>query len=175
MNMSLHDFLKKMSGITTNEEILYGNPKIRNKRPMCDCHQRHIPRRAKAEVIKRLGGASSLWILPSHIHDFELLHSEIRSLIGNIPGIGNLTIYDVTVRLGAKYNILPRDYVYLHAGPMVSAKHLEKIGRITLTRPLSPCVPTTDFSSIYSMFSSPTAFDIESDLCTRKNEILKLV
>ena len=164
-----------MSGITTNEEILYGNPKIRNKRPMCDCHQRHIPRRAKAEVIKRLGGASSLWILPSHIHDFELLHSEIRSLIGNIPGIGNLTIYDVTVRLGAKYNILPRDYVYLHAGPMISAKHLEKIGRITLTRPLSPCVPTTDFSFIYSMFSSPTAFDIESDLCTRKNEILKLV
>ena len=173
--MSLHDFLEKMSGITTNEEILYGNPKIRNKRPMCDCHQRHIHRRAKAEVIKRLGGASSLWILPSHIHDFELLHSEIRSLIGNIPGIGNLTIYDVAVRLGAKYNILPKNYVYLHAGPMVSAKHLEKIGRITLTRPLAPCVPTTDFSSIYSMFSSPTAFDIESDLCTRKNEILKLV
>ena len=175
MNMSLHDFLKKMSGITTNEEILYGNPKIRNKRPMCDCHQRHIHRRAKAEVIKRLGGASSLWILPSHIHDFELLHSEIRSLIGNIPGIGNLTIYDVAVRLGAKYNILPKNYVYLHAGPMISAKHLEKIGRIKLTRPCSPCVPITDFSSIYSLFSSPTAFDIESDLCTRKNDILKLV
>ena len=40
--MSLYVFLKKMSGITTNEEILYGNHKIGNKRPMCDCHQSEI-------------------------------------------------------------------------------------------------------------------------------------
>lgn len=83
--MSLRNFLKKMSGITTNDEILYGNPKIGNKHPKCDAHQRHIPVKAKVEVIKRLGGAHSLWTLPSHISDFELLHSEIKRIIGNIP------------------------------------------------------------------------------------------
>lgn len=173
--MDLHNFLKRMSGITTNEEILYGNPKIGNKHPKCDVHQRHIPVKAKIEVIKRLGGAHSLWTLPSHISDFESLHLEIKSIIGNIPGIGNLTIYDVAVRLGAKYNILPKDYVYLHAGPMISAKHLEKIGRISLTKPCSPCVPISVFSPIYSLFSSTTAFDIESGLCTKKKYILKLI
>jgi hypothetical protein len=50
---------------------------------------------------------------------FEL----VREIIGPIPGIGELTVYDTAVRIGARFQLEP-DRVYLHAGTRDGAKAL---------------------------------------------------
>jgi hypothetical protein len=54
---------------------------------------------------------------------FEELHRVIFNKIGDIHGIGELTIYDTAVRIGAKMNLAPA-VVFLHAGTRIGAKAL---------------------------------------------------
>lgn len=46
---------------------------------------------------------------------FAALHELLEETIGEIPGIGELMVYDTALRLGAKLGLSPRR-VYLHAG-----------------------------------------------------------
>src|SRR6202040_2897317 len=50
---------------------------------------------------------------------FELIRAEVHS----IPGIGELYVYDTSLRIGARLNVFPRR-VYLHAGTRAGARAL---------------------------------------------------
>lgn len=54
---------------------------------------------------------------------FEELFKTIESSLTPIKGIGPLTIYDTTLRIGAYLNLEPKK-IYLHAGTLIGAKHL---------------------------------------------------
>jgi hypothetical protein len=59
----------------------------------------------------------------SSVQSFDELHTLVRRTIGQISGIGPLTIYDTAHRIGAFLKIRP-DFVYLHAGVRSGAKAL---------------------------------------------------
>lgn len=161
------------SQLNTFEEIVYGNPKAKGaKRPKCDPHQCRVPVSAKKSAINALSGTGhTVSTITNGMSDFEQLYSCISSIIGGINGIGNLTIYDVSLRIGIRNNLPPKNYVYLHAGPRISAKCLQKIGIISLPRKQTPRVPISVFSKFCPGMSSK---DIEHNLCIKKKKILKL-
>ena len=93
--------------------------------------------------------------------DFEELYDFINSVIGGISGIGALTVYDTTKRIGHLFDtpIYPKPYVYLNAGALDGARAL--LGRNDLKfREL-----TTLFEPYFGTF--PSIF-IEDILCIFK-------
>jgi hypothetical protein len=88
-------------------------------------HQRRIPvdilevaKRRLQECANELRNASS----------FDELYALIESKIGNVSGIGDLTVYDVAHRIGAYLNLEPQS-VYLHAGTRDGARLFGLQGR----------------------------------------------
>jgi len=59
----------------------------------------------------------------ANAESFENLYLIVRNAIGEIYGIGALTIYDFTQRLGYRKNLEPNE-VFLHCGAADGAKHL---------------------------------------------------
>ncbi len=86
----------------------------------CD-HQRRIKKPAledsEKKLIKEIKKIEQL-----KNKNFDGLHNEVGELIGGIKGIGELTIYDTALRIGAKLKLEPKK-VYLHAGTRVGAKN----------------------------------------------------
>lgn len=83
-------------------------------------HQWRIPRKTLEDSARQLLAAQSKI---TKVKDFEELHQVVKSLIKPIKGIGDLTIYDTALRIGAWLKIEPGK-VYLHAGTRVGAKRL---------------------------------------------------
>jgi hypothetical protein len=83
-------------------------------------HQYRVPRAALAESCDRL--LLNLLQL-RRAQDFDELFDLVGQIIGPIPGIGQLTIYDTALRLGARFGLSP-DRVYLHAGTREGAHAL---------------------------------------------------
>jgi hypothetical protein len=83
-------------------------------------HQRRIP-----ESVLRMSEEALLNSLPAlqSAKTFEELHRAILNKIDDIHGIGELTVYDTAVRIGAKLNLAPA-VVFLHAGTRIGAKAL---------------------------------------------------
>jgi hypothetical protein len=83
-------------------------------------HQRRIPRavlnRASALLLDRL------WAINA-ASTFEDLHDAVAETIGDVEGIGELTVYDTALRVAAKRGLEPRR-VYLHAGTRAGARAL---------------------------------------------------
>jgi hypothetical protein len=52
----------------------------------------------------------------------------VEHLVGPIPGIGELTVYDISQRIGSRFDLEP-DRVYLHSGTRVGARALGFDGR----------------------------------------------
>lgn len=59
----------------------------------------------------------------SRCASFDELYALVDAVIGPIPGIGELTVYDTSHRIGAKLGLESRR-VYLHAGTRVGARAL---------------------------------------------------
>ncbi len=83
-------------------------------------HQRRIPKvilgkteRKLLAVIDELKAA----------RDFDTLHSVVNHAIRSIRGIGELTVYDLALRIGAFLDLKP-NVVYLHAGTRTGAAAL---------------------------------------------------
>ncbi len=55
--------------------------------------------------------------------DFEELFQLVRSIVESIEGIGELHVYDTSLRIGAKLGLSP-EAVYLHAGTREGAENL---------------------------------------------------
>jgi hypothetical protein len=88
-------------------------------------HQRRVPRAALEESERRL-----IANLPQlrQATNFDELLGLINDLIRSIPGVGELTVYDTSVRIGARFGLEPGK-VYLHAGTRAGAIALGYDGR----------------------------------------------
>ena len=81
-------------------------------------HQRRIPARSLAEARRRLLVADL-----RSASDFDDLHEMVGELIGGIRRVGELTVYDIALRVGAKLGLAP-ERVYLHRGTRHGAREL---------------------------------------------------
>lgn len=59
---------------------------------------------------------------------FDELHTLVGDLVRPIPGIGELTVYDISQRIGSRFDLEP-ERVYLHSGTRVGARELGFDGR----------------------------------------------
>jgi hypothetical protein len=57
------------------------------------------------------------------VKDFGELHALLSEAIGTLPGIGELMVYDTSLRIGARLGLEP-ELVYLHAGTRRGARAL---------------------------------------------------
>lgn len=81
-------------------------------------HQRRIPRTLLERVEARLQGIGRKLARAS---SFAALHQAVEEEIGSLEGIGRLTVYDISHRIGAHFGKAP-ERVYLHAGTRVGAR-----------------------------------------------------
>lgn len=81
-------------------------------------HQRRLKRASLEAAHGKLKGASF-----SECESFHDLFLTVERTIGGIPGIGELMVYDTSLRIGANVGLLP-DRVYLHSGTRRGAKQL---------------------------------------------------
>lgn len=84
-------------------------------------HQRRIPQsvlnESRSQLLKALSAIQ-------RAKSFEELYSIIKNRLQSISGIGELTIYDTTLRIAAKLGLEP-NVIFLHAGTRVGAKRLQ--------------------------------------------------
>jgi hypothetical protein len=83
-------------------------------------HQRRIPRVSLEESKRRL--TANLTEIRT-CASFDELYELIEQLIRPIHMIGELTVYDTSLRIGARFGLEP-ERVYLHAGTRVGARRL---------------------------------------------------
>ena len=119
-----------LSSLKTREQQVYGHLEP----PKLHSHQnvRNVPK-AYPEVYKRLKD-----YVPSRPDlTFEQLHDEINSKIRDIMYIGDLAVYDISLRIGWNLpkRIKPERLVYMHQGTRVGAELL--LGREVKTKPVS--------------------------------------
>lgn len=75
-------------------------------------HQRRIPLAALQESHRRLQGVAAA---VQACTTFTELHHLVEKTIADIPGIGELTLYDTALHIGAYLELKP-DAVYIHRG-----------------------------------------------------------
>lgn len=81
-------------------------------------HQSRITQKAMQEASRLLLEKHNVL---QRCKSFHELWQRIRIFLGSARGIGELYIYDATLRIGAFLNLLP-ERVYLHAGTRAGAK-----------------------------------------------------
>ncbi|TXH74901.1 hypothetical protein [Thiobacillus sp.] len=118
-------------------------------------HQRRIPQAVLAESRRRL--VASLPML-SKVQSFEALHETVAVVIGSIPGIGELTIYDTALRIGAKLQFEP-NVVFLHAGTRTGARRMG----LSVSRKF---IPVAEFPRAFQKLKPR---EIEDVLCIYKD------
>jgi hypothetical protein len=83
-------------------------------------HQRRIPKAALVALEQRLLAQRGRLV---RARTFEDLHAAIEHIAGPIQKIGELTVYDVALRIAPWLRLTPA-LVYLHAGTRVGAERL---------------------------------------------------
>jgi hypothetical protein len=118
-------------------------------------HQRRVARMALKESRCRL-----LEILPElrASTSFDGLFARVEARIRPIRGIGELTVYDTALRIGARFGLEPAR-VYLHAGTRVGAT---KLG----VDPRRRTIDVTEFPAPMARLSAREAEDL---LCIYKH------
>jgi hypothetical protein len=83
-------------------------------------HQRRLKKTSIKKALCALQEASDEI---GRARSFDDLFEVIRAAVRSIPGIGELYVYDTSLRIGAQLNFFPRQ-VYLHAGTRAGARAL---------------------------------------------------
>jgi hypothetical protein len=91
-------------------------------------HQHRLPAEVLRSAKHVLEESASLL---RRCQSFAELHEVVRGKIGSIRGIGPLTVYDVSTRIGGHLGLEP-ELVYLHAGVIKGARALGLDGRETV-------------------------------------------
>jgi hypothetical protein len=120
-------------------------------------HQYRVPTAALEKAKQVL---SDLEPRLKEIQSFGELHQFLKDTIGNISGIGELTLYDTALHLGYRFDLNPA-VVFLHRGTRIGAKnmglpHLKQV----LTRAELPVA-----------FRTLSCAEIEDVLCIYKDEL----
>jgi hypothetical protein len=118
-------------------------------------HQRRIKRAAIQKAVSLLSGASERI---SRSRDFAELFQLIGAVLEDVSGIGQLYIYDTSLRIGAKLKLYPKE-VYLHVGARSGAQALDL-----------DAGPTLKMSQLPREFRSLLPHEIEDVLCVFKKE-----
>ena len=126
-------------------------------------HQWCIKQSALDESKRRLLGVQNKIKMR---RDFEDLRGFVDSTIRNIRGIGDLTIYDTSLRIGAKLALYPK-VIYLQAGVIDGAKALG-IYHKRESRPIKH-IPIEHILKPISSRLEP--YEIEDFLCICKGEL----
>jgi len=125
-------------------------------------HQRRMPNDSLKKAIKAFNGFFTCFNPIGCT--FEDLYDEVKRRLTGIPFCeGPLTVYDVAIRIGWIFGILPKVYVYLNSGALVGAKRL--LGKKSL--PFR--IPVSDFPA--PLCNVPSIY-IEDILCTFKDAFL---
>jgi len=94
---------------------------------------------------------------------FEELFLFVKELVNPTKGVGELYIYDTTLRIGAKMNLLPTK-IYLHAGTRVGARALGFSGKLKYL----------DKQDLPTDFNELEPYEIEDLLCIFKSDLEKV-
>lgn len=116
-------------------------------------HQRRINKDAQKSMRHKL--VADLNTIERQ-NSFHNLHAFIQSKTAPITGIGPLTIYDVSLRIGAYLNLEP-ELIYVHAGAMDGAKSLGLSGE------------TLQINALPKAFQKLSPSEIEACLCIHKD------
>lgn len=120
-------------------------------------HQRRL-KRVTLEKAKQILLANIRAIARSQ--SFDDLFDLIQALLDPLSGVGELYIYDTSLRIGAKLNLLPSK-VYLHAGTRIGARALGLDGR---AKALEVLMFPPEFQQL-------EPHEIEDVLCIFKDEL----
>ena len=127
----------------------------RNEEDLCESHQCRVTREAKqaaAERIRQLDVKSAT--------TFEEVFRRVQDAIGDIRGIGDLAVYDVSLRIGALLGLAP-ERVYLQGGARHGARAL---GIQSRERALPVNAFPPEFRRLH-------AWEIENLLCIYKRKL----
>jgi len=120
-------------------------------------HQRRL-RKATLEKARHVLLHNSKAIAQSR--SFDDLFALIDKMLGPISGIGELYVYDTSLRVGAKLGLLP-EKVYLHAGTRVGAQTLGADHK----------AKTLEVSALPLEFRQLEPHEIEDVLCIFKGDL----
>ena len=152
---------KEIQEMTLGECIIFASGIVKKH-----SHQYKIRNVSIYAAYKKL--YSSLKLIEEYRHrDFDELILLIADLIGDIYGIGDLYIYDISLRIGANLGKYPKK-IYLHSGSLKGARIIlgnEKV--IVKGRKLEK----SDFVG----FESLEPYEIEDVLCIYKDRMYFLV
>ncbi len=120
-------------------------------------HQRRLTRAALARSEENLVVA-----LPRlrECRSFEELYTLIEELVRGIRGLGELYVYDTSLRIAAYLNLWPEE-VYLHAGTRRGARALGFSGQGSRLKP----------SELPAVVRKLKPFEIEDFLCIYKEQL----
>ena len=117
-------------------------------------HQCRITRAALAKSAALIGAASAKLRACA---SFEELHEFLKNKVGAVGGIGELYLYDTTLRLGAYLGLSPK-HVYMHTGTRIGARALG----LDVSRHAIP------FEEFPPALQSLSASELEDFLCIYK-------
>lgn len=124
------------------------------KRYSHQCHVKKVAlKRALCALLEKVEAMKK-------IHDFDALFNLISGTVSSISGIGELYIYDTSLRIGAKLNLYPTT-VYLHAGTRAGARALGLNDRAT----------TLKVSALPKEFRTLAPHELEDVLCIFKDQL----
>ncbi len=121
-------------------------------------HQRRVGRDSLSAIRAPLSVAM---LGRNGFESFEDLFAVVKAAISDLPGIGELTIYDTSLRLGAFFGISPSS-VYLQRGALKGARNFYTRRRIGTPLPLGRSVSCVGF---HPELSELSAHEIENFLC----------
>lgn len=165
--------------------------KIKDVLTKCVCnrhgHQYCIPEDAVKDAVDKLLKSrfcsDSLIEVPlvnkgkftNKFKDFEELYDFIRSVIGNVKGIGLLTIYDTARRIGHLLDtpVYPKEYIYLAAGAKTGAENLLNLKRNSLKFREPTKIFFPYFGTLPSAFIEDILCIFEDDLKDLSNKAVK--
>ena len=124
-------------------------------------HQRRLRKKTLEEARTILLTRQSRLAKAQH---FDELLDLVETAVQDVPGIGELYVYDTSLRLGARLNLEPTK-VYLHSGTRIGARALGLNGKAESLR-------TTELPKA---FRELRPHEIEDVLCIFKNEFKKPV
>jgi hypothetical protein len=123
-------------------------------------HQRRLTKAALKQAFRTLLDESGAI---EQARDFDELFGIVGAAVKPIPGIGELYVYDTSLRIGAKLNLFPTR-VYLHAGTRDGARALG----------LNDGAATLKVSALPNEFRALEAHELEDVLCIFKIELMEL-
>jgi len=122
-------------------------------------HQRRIGRQALLAAKEALLSAV---ISLQGCSNFDELIELVEAVLDPIDGLGELYVYDISLRIGARLGILPQR-VYLHAGTRTGAKVLG----------LDPRARAIEVQSLPEPLRQLSAHEVEDVLCIYKDELMQ--